>query len=147
MTFLADLGLEAAFEDLSISGSKGDWYEVSTVHSSKSQSNGVTYSVSWGTYQSLVNVRDGVIVATTNYGPAWQNGELKLGIPEDELVPLRQWSDLGFLALQKTIADVGTGHVQDVNHVIRHNLLNDEVKERLVMVTGGRDMYDYLGKV
>ncbi|KAF2167265.1 hypothetical protein M409DRAFT_22692 [Zasmidium cellare ATCC 36951] len=124
----------------------GDDFLSDTVHSTKSQANGIIYPVSWGTYQSLFNLRDGVIVATTNYGPAFQNGNLELGIPSHKLVPLRQWSDLVFLALQKTIAEVGTGSVKGINHVFRHNLINDEMKEKLAMITGGTDIYDYPGK-
>lgn len=145
--FISEFGLHNVFVDLSISESKADWYQVSTAHSARSTANDVNYPPTWGTYQSLFNLRDGVIVATANYGPVWQNERDGSPIPANQIIPLRQWSDLVFLALQKTITDLNVGDIKNINHVFRHNLLNDQVKEALVMVTGGTSVYDYPGKV
>lgn len=70
---LSEFALHDAFVDLSISEDKSNWYQVSVMHGFKSTSGGVNYPPTYGTYQSLFNIRDGVIVATQNYGPVYEN--------------------------------------------------------------------------
>lgn len=68
-------------------------------------------------------------------------------IPSDKITPLRQWSDLVFLTLKKTMEDIGAGSLNGVNHIFRHNIVNDEVRAKLAMITGRSSIHDLPGTV
>ena len=78
---------------------------------------GVTYPATNAQYSNIFNADGGAIIAEMNSGPA------HMGASINTLIPLRQYSDVVFLAWQKEAGN----RVKGLKYIVRHHIVNEEI--------------------
>ena len=89
-------------------------------------------------FQNHVNPREGTVIAHNNKNPDAQNRDLNLRLTEDNLVPLKQWSDVFFLGYRAACLSSrgGVANMQLLSHIFRDNIMNDDTVEVLRSIIG-----------
>jgi hypothetical protein len=125
-----DNDIGPALKDLGVSTDAFDNIEIGYWHQKESKHDGHTYPATSGFYQNVFNAKDGVIIADSNFGPDY---EKKFG-NNAETVPLKQYSDVVFLAWQKHAGD----RVRNLKYVFRHKIVNSATQGVLTAVLENR---------
>ncbi|CAK1364153.1 hypothetical protein CB0940_03901 [Cercospora beticola] len=94
------------------------------------------YPATGATYQNVLNVKEGAIVAVDNDGPDWFNKEHGLGLKPEQIVPLKHWSDIIWLAYDHQAKRARNANAAPLEHVIRHQVETPEVQRQLQLITG-----------
>ena len=84
------LKLGDAFNELQISMDADDWTRMDADHEDDTTHNGVLYPKTEAVYRNHYDLRDGVMVAESNFGPEYMAEQEDKRIPKSRLVPLRQ---------------------------------------------------------
>ncbi|RHZ60825.1 uncharacterized protein CDV56_108825 [Aspergillus thermomutatus] len=113
--------LANAFEELNIDAEKN--FLVRIDHSRAMTVDGKPYKESEAYYQSLFNMKAGLIVADDNKSPEYmqKNSNWK---PE-QFVPLKQWSDVIFLLWERAAREANS-NVQNLEHIFRSIVINGD---------------------
>jgi hypothetical protein len=125
-----DNDIGPALKDLGVSTDAFDNIKYGYWHQQESKHDGHTYPATFGFYQNVFNVKAGVIIADSNFGPDY---EKKFGTTA-ETVPLKQYSDVVFLAWQKQAG----GNVKSLKYFFRHKIVNSATQTLLTAVLDKR---------
>jgi hypothetical protein len=126
-----DNDIGPALKDLGVSTDAFDNIKYGYWHQKESKHDGHTYPATFGFYQNVFNVKAGVIVADSNFGPDY---EKRFGMAA-ETVPLKQYSDVVFLAWQKQAGD----NIKNLKYVFRHKIVNPATQNILNAVLEKRN--------
>ena len=126
-----DNDIGPALKDLGVSTDAFDNIKYGYWHQQESKHDGHTYPAIFGFYQNVFNVKSGVIIADSNFGPDY---EKRFGTAA-ETVPLKQYSDVVFLAWQKQAGD----NIKNLKHVFRHKIVNPATQNLLTAVLDKRN--------
>lgn len=85
------------------------------VHRDDSIHDGVEYPASNAQYVNVLNPDGGAVIAEMNYGPMYMDDTI-------EPIPLRQYSDVVFLAWQQAAGD----RIKGLKYVFRHHIANKD---------------------
>jgi hypothetical protein len=126
-----DNDIGPALKDLGVSIDAFDNIKFGYWHQKESKHDGHTYPATFGFYQKVFNVKGGVIVADSNFGPDY---EKRFGTTA-KTVPLKQYSDVVFLARQKQAGD----NIKNLKYVFRHKIVNSATQSLLKAVLEKRN--------
>ena len=121
-----DNDIGPALKDLGVSTDAFDNIKYGYWHTGESKHDGHTYPPTFGFYQNVFNVKSGVVIADSNFGPDY---EKKFGTTA-ETVPLKQYSDVVFLAWQKQAGN----NIKNLKYVFRHKIVNPATTALLTAV-------------
>lgn len=132
--------MDKAFQGLGINSDATSWAEVRVEHCKDSTAPEGRPCISTGAeYQNYYNVKDGVLVATLNYGPEYM---ARLGnLDTSKIPPLRQWSDVCFLSIEeycRTQAG-GAASIQGLQHIFRRDVKNKKTLNVLKAIVEARN--------
>ncbi|PIA93494.1 hypothetical protein CB0940_03903 [Cercospora beticola] len=137
---LARNGLNPAFQGLGIRTGLDDWIESTITHERETvdKETGQIYPPTRGTYQSLFNFKDGVIVSLVAFSPdvmALKDGHR---VPEKQIVPLKTFSDVVFLNWRGVMShhQVDYDKSPKIQHIFQHNIADQGTIQVLKSVTG-----------
>jgi hypothetical protein len=130
-------GLTAVFQalDLSVDPTANSRHQYQHLHETKHE--GHTYPETRAEYTNVFNVDGGAIVGDMNIGPDHmvqeqaQRGTTFSG----EVVPLKQYSDIAFLAWQHAAGDRTNG----LKYILKNGIVNDETIEVAEYILEQRD--------
>ncbi|KAI5365814.1 hypothetical protein Slin14017_G034540 [Septoria linicola] len=147
VTDLDSYGLNAAFGDLGISRTPKYWTKSTALHGVDTSDALRDYPATYASYDSMFNLRDGVLVAVANCGPEAQIQKPEFShISKDEVVPLRRWSDVVWLHREKVMRDLRqTRSASPLEHIFRHNIVTSETDALFRLITGRRTPAEWPG--
>jgi hypothetical protein len=112
--------LAALLQDLGLSAAPTANLKYIYAHKHATEYDGYSYPATDADYSNIFNVEGGAIIATLSFSPNFM-AELG-GIDGSEVVPLKQYSDVAFLAWQHAAGNKANG----LKYIIRHGVINDE---------------------
>ncbi|KAI5365815.1 hypothetical protein Slin14017_G034550 [Septoria linicola] len=134
-----------ALVDLGISEASTDWFLTIVRHNQPSDGGGTgAYPATNANYNNRLNLRDGVLLAVSNWGPEAMIREMHLPISGAQVVPLQRYSDVVWLAREKAIVEYRDTLINEgkspakLEHVFRVAIINGETIKVLQMVTAKR---------
>jgi hypothetical protein len=114
-------GLSAVLQDLSLSTERTANLRHKYVHRRATKHEGHTYPPTQADYTNIFNVDGGAVIADLNVGPDTASQEGFSG----EVVPLKHYSDVVFLAWQHEAGDKANG----LRYILRHDISNEQTKD------------------
>jgi len=115
--FQLEEGLVDVLHDLHVPAEPAANLQVSYEHKDPSRNDGHDYPPTTAEYTNIFNVDGGAIIADMNIGPDYSYRNTG-----GEVVPLKQYSDIVFLAWQEM-----AGHkVNGLKYIFRHGIVNEE---------------------
>ncbi|KAF7193941.1 hypothetical protein HII31_04714 [Pseudocercospora fuligena] len=133
-------GIKEALEGLEIDTGESAWKSLAQVHEHNTprgaSDQDAKYRASMGAFDNLISLKDGTIIAQTNYGPRAEYAKMKengIDVPTSQWVPLWQLSDvLGLGLIKHTEGDAWkTTQLRNLKHFIQHAIDNPETSEVL----------------
>lgn len=115
-------GLAAALQDLGVSVEPTANSRHQYKHQREPQHEGHTYPATNADYTNIFNVDGGAIIGDMNIGPDHMVQEMGI---RGEVVPLKQYSDVAFLAWQNEAGDRTNG----LRYIIKNGIVNDDTIE------------------
>jgi hypothetical protein len=125
-----DNDIGPALKDLGVSTDAFDNVKYGYWHQQESKHDDHTYPATFGFYQNVFNVKGGVIIADNNFGPDY---EKRFGTTA-ETVPLKQYSDVVFLAWQKHAGD----NIKNLKYIFRLKIVNPATQTLVTAVLDKR---------
>ncbi|KAK3698739.1 hypothetical protein LTR37_016829 [Vermiconidia calcicola] len=106
-----------------------DYLDISWDHKKTTRHYRTDLEPTYGEYGNLFNPTQGVIIAYSNYSPAYKVSQRPKGQGDKAPLPeLKQWSDIIFLTWKDLVAD-SPAQAKGLRYVLRHNVLNGDTKE------------------
>ncbi|KAM0718204.1 hypothetical protein Q7P37_006536 [Cladosporium fusiforme] len=93
------------------------------IHDKNSRVGDHSYPATEGSYEHVFNIAGGVIAAVNSHNPSTMT-QPRPGTG-DELVPLKQWSDVTFLSWQKYAGD----GIKNLKYVFQSTIMNDDTND------------------
>jgi hypothetical protein len=125
-------GLAAALQDLGVSVEATANSRHQYKHRRETEHEGHTYPATNAEYTNIFNVDGGAIIGDMNIGPDHMVQEMGIS---GEVVPLKQYSDVAFLAWQHAAGDRTNG----LKYILKNGIVNDdtiEVAEHILQQRG-----------
>lgn len=100
------------------------------------------FPATWARYHILVNFHEKALLTVVSESPAEANVRVhgkdkKKLIPEEKLVPLRDWSDVMFLALQQASTKLFNDPIafKEIQHIFQGPILDGDVKTMCSLIS------------
>ncbi|KAF7193642.1 hypothetical protein HII31_04988 [Pseudocercospora fuligena] len=124
--------LTSAFDGLGVSNDKNSWIQNTAEHSITKPG----YPATHGKYQNYFDLSDGAMIAASNWSPEMMVLKEDLDIDDDEVVPLRRWSDVVWNSREDVISinKNQESEVKKIEHVFRHNIASGATQNVIRMV-------------
>ncbi|CAK1364152.1 hypothetical protein CB0940_03902 [Cercospora beticola] len=121
------------FDQIGVSADRARWTTMSNYHAGNAE-----WETTQGQYTNHVNLQDGMIIAASNWSPAYMVENEDLGLTPEQIVPLQRWSDVAWLTynhwLEFNIQQARPTKL--LEHVIRYHIKTPAVKTMLQDITG-----------